>query len=257
MPLGRNPLDVRCRLGRQYRSFRPSSMPYTTYAADFDGTNDYLNRNTPSGVSDGKTGIFSCWYKKEGGDGTARRLLHANNLRSSVLVEHRTTNGIRLEFRDSSNFVAIRLDSSINLTGSGWYHLLASWDAANTVGHLYINDVNRLGSTILSNRLIEYNRGPYTVGSGYLGVFKTNGCLSEMYFNCDTYMDLSVESNRRKFISNTGKAIFLGDTGAIPTGSQPAIYLKENYDSFETNAGYLGNFTVTGALAACSSTPND
>jgi hypothetical protein len=39
-------------------------------AADFDGTNDYMSRGAAlTGLSSGKSGIVSLWFRIDGGDG--------------------------------------------------------------------------------------------------------------------------------------------------------------------------------------------
>jgi hypothetical protein len=86
---------------------------------------------------------------------------------------------------------------------------------------------------------------------------KTNACLAEVYINLAEYVDLSVEANRRKFISSAGKPVNLGASGSVPTGTAPIMYFKGPASAFPTNLGTGGNFTVTGTLTDGSTNPTD
>jgi len=89
----------------------------------------------------------------------------------------------------------------------------------------------------------------------YNGALKSNGAISEFYFAPNQYLDLSVEANRRKFITADGKPADLGADGSTPTGTAPAIYLPNRAALIGTNAGTGGNFTVNGAPKDANSTP--
>lgn len=67
-----------------------------------------------------------------------------------------------------------------------------------------------------------------------------------MYLNASEYIDFSVEENRRKFFDVSGSVVNLGVDGSTPTGSQPEIYLGNDYDTFHQNLGSGGDFTVSG-----------
>lgn len=76
-----------------------------------------------------------------------------------------------------------------------------------------------------------------------------------------TYIDFSVEANRRKFYGADGKPVDLGADGSVPTGSQPATYLSvrpgDTAADFCTNRGTGGNFTQSGTLTLASTSPSD
>jgi hypothetical protein len=78
-----------------------------------------------------------------------------------------------------------------------------------------------------------------------------------LYVNYATHLDLSVEANRRKFISAAGKPVSLGANGSTPTGSQPIIYLANPTATWQDNLGAGGNFTENGALADAATNPSD
>lgn len=227
-------------------------------AVDYDGSNDYATRGANlTNVVDGKAGTFSVWTRIDGGNGTVR-----------VIVDNATTvggatthfaaflqanNAFRVQGINSAGTTIMAIDASATVAGTAWRHFLASWDLTdNAKRHLYVNDVSDLTVPSYSNDTIDYGVADWSVGAQADGTLKYNGCISQLFFHT-TYLDLSVEANRRKFITATGRPAFLGATGALPLGVQPVLYAPNGNPS--TNAGSGGNLTVVGTLDACSSLP--
>jgi hypothetical protein len=69
------------------------------------------------------------------------------------------------------------------------------------------------------------------------------------------YIDLSVESNRRLFITAGGKPVNPDLPRAIL--GTPLIDLRGPASAFGTNNGSGGDFTVTGTLTDASTSPSD
>jgi len=144
-----------------------------------------------------------------------------------------------------------------------WLHVLASWNtnfaALSKLSHLYMNDVSDKTVNSDSNPAfnVDYTSTNWAVGAITDGTTKLNGCLAEVYMAFGQYLDFSSSANRRKFISATGKPVDLGATGALPTGSQPTVYLNNPAASFGTNKGSGGDFTITGSLDTASTSPSD
>jgi hypothetical protein len=81
--------------------------------------------------------------------------------------------------------------------------------------------------------------------------------LADLFFSTTAgFVDLTVASNRRAFISAAGGAQKLGTGGSAPYGVTPAVFLTSNGTpaSFATNAGRGGAFTG-GTLAAGGTNP--
>jgi len=158
-----------------------------------------------------------------------------------------------------------RYSNETVVAASGWQHILASWDLTSIgspVFNAYLTDA-AVTWQVSPNILVGGTEIDYTDTDFFMGAFgaaadqPVNGCLSEVYINEAEYLDITVESNRRKFISAGGKPVELGSDGSDPTGTAPIIYLPNVYTSFQTNAGSGGNFTVTGALTDCATAPSD
>lgn len=229
--------------------------------ADFDGTNDHMTRGAGlSGAADSKSGIFSVWARLDGGDGATIFLLNSNGF--SQFYRANTNVFIFQLVNAALSFVLDLRTSATYLAGATWLHILASWDLATPgASHLYVNDVSDKNVVTFTNDTIDYTDTNWWIslfnGSGN----RFNGALAEFYFAPGQYLDFSLASNRRKFISASGKPVHLGATGSLPTGTAPIIYQHlddgEAVANFATNRGTGGNFTITGTLDAASSSPSD
>lgn len=231
---------------------------YRTFSSDYDGTNDDARRGADlTGIVDGKAGTFSCWLRLDGGDGGLQHIIATNTAAgTSSRVFRNTTNTVNFSFRNAADTIILGMNSSTTYTASAtWLHILASWDLAAGVSHLFISDADvEAGGSITTDDTIDYTEGNFAVGSLTGGGSKLNGCLSELFFHT-TYIDISTAANRRKFISPSGKPVFLGADGSIPLGAQPLLYAPNGNPS--TNRGSGGNFAITGSLDVGSTSPSD
>lgn len=239
-------------------STAPATLPAYN-AVDFDGTSDYLTRGADlTGIADGKSGIFSCWLRRDGGDATLQRVIAnlAGTLRFHVSKD--ASNKYIVTGINSAGATILLLTSTTAYTASpAWMHLLASWDLAATTGTLYVNSASDLaGGSTLTNDTIDYVTATpnWAVGADTDATDKMSGAIAELYFAPNQYLDLSVQANREKFILN-GAPVSLGSDGSLPTGVAPAIYLPNRASLFGTNAGTGGNFTINGAPKDANSTP--
>lgn len=245
-------------------------------AAKFNGTTSLLNRAGGfTGAVDGKTGIFSVWYRIDGGD----------NLNQIFLVEI-GGGGNQLQLsRDTTNFMHISAGVALNsggrstfLAGPAWLHVLMSWDmnyfpsnsgpAVSYGLHMYVNDA--------IDKPISQNSGAFSYTSGATIDYtpttnwqiSTNGgtpivgALAEFYFAPNQFLDFSYAENRRKFRSETGKPVSLGLDGSRPTGVAPLIYNHldkgETPTNFALNRAGNGDWTASGgALLTATTSPSD
>ena len=106
------------------------------------------------------------------------------------------------------------------LTIQNWHHVLFSFDMANAAKPLFI-------STAYGNAVIfpyiddtfENCGQPITIGADMLGTNLHEIDLADYWMDFGTFIDLSLESNRRKFSTADGLPMYLGPDGSIPTGS--------------------------------------
>ena len=139
-----------------------------------------------------------------------------------------------------------------------------SWDtaAAAAAQHVYINGVSDKNVFSVVDGVLDYTLADWAVYEMPDQNQKLDGCLAEIYFQIGEWMDFSLVSNRRKFISANGKPVYLGTDGRIPTGNIPMVYLHladgEAVNNFMTNRTGKGNFANgTGALQTGSTSPSD
>jgi hypothetical protein len=121
---------------------------------------------------------------------------------------------------------------------------------------MYVDDVNDLqaGGTY-TNDSVDWTVADWGVGGDTDATDKFGGYLADLYLNTVTSLDLSVESNRRKFITSSLKPVDLGADGARPTGTSPILFLSGGPDLWHTNRGSGGGMTLNGALTAAPSNP--
>lgn len=206
-----------------------------------------------STASSTDVGILSFWIRRDSaGAQTVMTVDSAPGPR--ILIDFTAADKLHNTLGDTA--ISAAVDGNYTNTHSNsadWKHVLMSWDVSASIAHCYVNDV----SDPFTGAFDTGDSIPWTLGTWLLNV--TN--LAEFYLNDDVYMDLSVEANRRKFISSNGKPVSLGSDGSLPTGSSPLIYFHlddgESAANFATNRGTGGNFSITGTLSTASTSPSD
>ena len=236
-------------------------------SADFDGTNDYMTRGAGlDGAADSKTGIMSVWCRVDGGDGAVRDILTAATtvaggaIRFEIGID--TANKFFVVGRNSAATAILSLTSSAHLAGATWFHVLMSWNLATAGARsVYVNDTDETSQVTFTDDTIDYTWADWGIGAGPDASAKFNGCMAEFYFAPGQYLDFSIVANRRKFISGSGKPVYLGADGSAPTGTAPIAYQRvadgAAVATFATNLGTGGDFAITGTLTAGSTNPSD
>lgn len=229
---------------------------YRSEALSFDGANDYALRGADlTGAANGQAILGSLWVDFNGGNGSVQAIYGAAGI--EILVQKNAANQLDVFVENTSGTIVFRRTTTDTYTdASPWLNILFSSDAAAGTGHIYVNDaIPNLGTTTNpgGSPTFDLTSTEWAVGSRTNGAQKLNGCLAELYIAYE-FLDLSVAANRRKFISADGRPVRLGDDGSLPTGNQPIVYMPDGNP--EDNRGSGGNFTITGALTACSGSPS-
>ena len=247
---------------RQRMQFVPDRPFFRSNAVNFDGTNDYLNRGADlTGTADGKQLTFSGWVKVAINSTILRVMGAAVSGSARFLVNRQGANSnVRIVGNNAAGTTILDILSTANslVIASGWVHILGSVDLSDTGKRwLYINDVSDLATvTTYTNDTIDFTATEWNVGANSTGGAKFNGDMAEIWFH-PTYIDLSVETNRRKFITPILTPSYLGLSGEGPTGSPPLVYLSGPTDTWHLNKGSGGGFTENGALTDSTTSPSD
>lgn len=233
---------------------------YEANAVTFDGTNDWLNRGADlTGVSNSKKGIISFWFQFQGSDGSQQYIISGGN--NNWYIRKETDNKFTILLGDSGGSPAIAFTSTSAYTADGnWHHFLASWDANDPTdsSYLYIDDADdRATVTTAIDATLGYSGTEHIIGSEASGNRPINAEIADMYINLVTSLDLSTESNRRKFIDDEDKPVNLGDDCSEPTGSQSIICFTNPTATWNISVGSGGGFTENGALTDAADSPSD
>lgn len=228
--------------------------PVVAQAVDFDGTSDYLSRSTDLvGNSDGKTFTFSAWVYLD----TSSGVTYVYGLGNNTFFVRFSNGGLQLLGDNPSGPATV---SGYLPVGSypqyekTFIHVLISVDLTNTSRrHVYLNDNNVTPSItweIYNNNAINFTEANHAVGAFSTGGNQFRGRLSNVFLDY-TYRDLSVEANRRLFITDEG-------TPASGQASlSPILYLPmDDPADVGRNDGTGGNFTLNGIVARSGRGPN-
>lgn len=222
-------------------------------AIDFDGTNDYLSRSSDLvGNTNSQTFTFSCFVYPIGSNSNWLYLA------TDSITNSRTF--IRLNPSSGSFTLSVRgIDASFNtcfeilnvslIPANTWSSLIVSVNNALNTMWVSVNDVASSFSDPFSNT----NAIDFTWNQHYVGIQSNNEYLGRMsnVFLDYTYRDLSVEANRRLFVTADLKPT-LGQAAL-----NPILYLPMSDPTAPgVNTGTGGNFDLTGVVARSGRGPN-
>jgi hypothetical protein len=242
-------------------SAKKSAAPAATgepiaQAVDFDGTNDYLSRSSDlTGNADGKTFTFSAWVWPDTLDDSAIYVAGGlGNDSFQVAYSNAGSPGqFTLTATSTTSTVVLSLSTS-PLVLRTFSHLLISVDLSGAGKRaVYINDViQSVTWSVYANTAIDFTRTSHAVGSLYGSARTTKGRASNVYLDY-TYRDLSVEANRRLFITADRKPT----PQATLTALNPILYLPiDDPTTAHVNLGTGGDFALTGVVARSGRGPN-
>lgn len=226
---------------------------YRSQAVTVDGTNDWLTK-TGGMTSDSNAAAVSFWFRLTGASAFYFINLTATDSFQRFYIRKTAGGTLSLLGRNAANANAVSMATSTTVPNDGvWRHFAASWNT--TTGKIYIDgsDVTAAGS-IFSTNTTNFAANSVEIFNG-LG-FKYQGDISDLWL-ATTYLDLTVAANLEKFRSSSGKPVFLGTSGEVPTGSTSAVYLSGPASGFHTNKGSAGGYTLNGSFTDASTSPSD
>jgi hypothetical protein len=230
--------------------YRFQQAGYAANATHFNAAEPaYLSRATAlSGVVDSKRCLLSFWIKMTADDATDRRILYDKF--GYFQLTRTSANKVRLVLLSPEVVDILDVSSTAaTITIGGWHHVAIAIDTSDSSKCVVAIDGGVGTSVALSSDVAaKFTQGNWRISwpSTSVGI---SADVAEFFFAPDQWLDLSVAANVAKFRdSATGKPVSLGADGSLPTGTAPAVYLKNPYSSFGTNSGTGGDFTVNGTL---------
>jgi len=148
-----------------------------------------------------------------------------------------TTGVLRLNVYDyATSTTVMRITADTPLVADRFYNIQMVVDPASTANTKFYVDGVQVATTVL----IFVSRTNHILTST-AQVFGTSGTFSDVYFT-DGKIDLSADNPF--YDTETNKPKYLGESGELPTGSSPLIYLPLRGNDAGKNLGTGGDFTV-------------
>lgn len=178
--------------------------------------------------------LMSGWFWPDGNSATPH--FAAVSTSSGTLFYH----GFSLLFDPGANTATLNTGNGTAVVGSSnliqfttptisfdtWINVLCSVNVATHTAQLYIQDVAATVSSsswVQSSVAADGGKLSGIAGQTLLDLM----CMGDIYIGSTaSFLDLSVVSNRRKFIDQFGYMVDLGSSASGPTGTSPQIYLS-------------------------------
>lgn len=224
-------------------------LPDIAEAVDFDGANDYLSRASDlTGNADGKTFTFSCWVWNGGDNGYV-----ISDLNNYIYLNIGVSGDIAFFANNAAGIQVLRVTAVGAAPVNTWTNILFSADLTSATNRsFYVNGaiVSPSWATYVNDN-IDWTRtswGLMARSDGATGFVKSR--LSHVFLDY-TYRDLSIEANRRLFITADRKP------AAGQAALNPILYMKlDDPTTAHINSGTGGNFTLNGTVARSGRGPN-
>jgi hypothetical protein len=236
---------------------------------NFDGTNDYLVRASDfTGNADSKKFTICGWFANlNSGSGLTPQIWIAGDFtggNAGFSVNAQSSGLINISGSNAAGGGILQVLSTAGALPSSatWKWLGISIDMANSSqSKIYVNDtdVTATPSTFTNDtfdltKSIHYC-GATNSGSGAFNLLQSD--VAELWVGYGQHIDFSIEANRRKFVTSSGKPTFLGADGSTPTGVAPTVYFRGGASTFPTNQGTGGAMTLVGSLTNSATNPSD
>jgi Concanavalin A-like lectin/glucanases superfamily len=217
---------------------------------------DYMSSGNLANTTSSDAGTYSAWIRLNGPDG-ATQLFSGAMILGIGGVYRNANNRIELLMQNCVGAPMLDVSSQSAITAArGWFHLLASWDLGQNRVHIYIDDVPDMGNPFLITGPICYAAVRWGVGG--LGPAQLDADVADLYASLGTYIDITVEANRRKFSDASGKAVALGENCSRPTGAVPTACFVGAAPTWHMNKGIGAGMTLSGdGLVTAPDSPSD
>ena len=230
-------------------------------SAELERTGGILNATAS------RKGLLSFWVDLDLRTGAVQTLLRTHVITAPSprwnIAKLVSSNTLRSIFFDVTG-TYVEHDHGITAPNQpAWMHIIASWDldaggAGVPASHFYIDDVIADAPAFTDSYVgnFDWAAADLEISIGHFGggAEAAEGKYADVFLN-DSYLDLSIESNRRKFRDGDGYAVDLGADGSTPLATQPLVYFGAGQTASALNAGT--NLGRCGAFTTAASTITD
>lgn len=217
----------------------------------------YLTRGAGlTGAADSKLLTVSCWIWIDSAGGSAARkiidnvtTLNGGTSRNQVTIS--ATGAFQIVGQNAAGSQILNILSSV-LPTDRWVHVVASLDLSDTgKRHIYVDGVSDIATvTTYTDDTMDFTTADWAVAALANGTELFTGGLGDLWFQPGVYLDLADEDVLALFLDAEGRPTDLGDDGSAPTGSAPLVFLSGALETWHTNKGTGGGFTLAGTTAA-------
>ena len=188
-----------------------------------------------TGNTDGKACTVSCWINTTDTNGTI-----INNTNSRFVV--RVSSGkLNVYAKNTSDVNVLYFTTNLDISIGKWINVLFSFDLSSSSNRsVYINDVE--DTSVTWSTYSNENIDRASTGTWYVGISLTADLVH--IFQSNSYTDLSVQANRRNFITSDKLPTSVSTVSAL----SPILYLPlTSAYTIGKNLGTGGDFTTSGA----------
>ena len=209
---------------------------YNAAASTFESGDNVKAASLPNITSTGYT--ISVNVKTDLSSQSIPFWVEANSTNVQAQLSILTTGVLRFNAADyNTSSTIMRITADEPLSAGRWYNIQAVIDPAVQANNkLYVDgvevDVTFVTFVSRTNHILSQNA---QVGNA------TGSEISDVWF-ADTKVDLSTDNPF--YDTETDKPKYLGESGELPTGSSPLIYLPLRANDAGNNLGTGGDFTV-------------
>lgn len=228
--------------GNRVTRFRPGFLGGPKFNGVSFSSGDYLTRSSAlTGVVDADAAMGSFWYRSTR-DGSYEPIF--TGIGNSFIIAKNASNVLRFQI---SSGIFLDMTGGTITVADGWKHILWAFDISAALALIYVDDVDVTSVSTIAGG----GNGDFTASTWYQG---RNAALfgefdiGQFWMKLGSALDISVEANRRKFVSSGVTPKTLGADGSNP-GLTPEVFFHGNASAYLANRGTGGDFTLTGTLA--------
>lgn len=222
-------------------------------AVGFDG-HTWLTRGAGlSGAADSKLWSGSFFVYADAFGGFPRVFSSATTVGGSAFrarIEIDTTSGVSIFATNAAGTGILDIRSGPVSTGA-WHHVAFAFDLSDPTKCLLLIDGVTPAFTlnIFTNDTIDFTLADWSIGAGVDGTQPLTASLADVWIAPGVYVDFSANTTLLKFRRSNGLPAYLGASGSLPTGSAPLVFMSGAPETWRTNKGTGGGFTLTDSFS--------